>query len=178
MDVTDYEFNVGDEVITVDGRSGKIVSICDCEMCKSRGFLEPFWLPIEGGTEECISICHAQDNFSGYHRIGKYVFNDFDKIGVQQRINEHESEVRKLIKMLEFIEAQEHKFFNPEKALRIVDSIGLDMYGDWKIPHYYKPCNDDVELSNGETVKCLMKDEVYTFLDYIKVLIRKEINHE
>ena len=34
-------FNIGDEVITYDGRKGKIVDICHCEGCKRRGFYEP-----------------------------------------------------------------------------------------------------------------------------------------
>ena len=42
MNIKDYKFNVGDEVITTDGQHGKIVEICNCESCRSRGFLEPF----------------------------------------------------------------------------------------------------------------------------------------
>ena len=36
-----YTFHVGDEVITDDGRVGKITSICTCDRCKTRGFYEP-----------------------------------------------------------------------------------------------------------------------------------------
>ena len=175
MDIKDYKFNVGDEVITTDGRYGKIVEICDCERCRARGFLEPFWQPSEGGTEECISIDIAKADFDGYYRIGKYKFNDFDKTGVQQRINDTESELCKLNAQLMFIEQQEHAT-NPEKALIIVESITKDWAGNWRIPHYYKSSDRTVTLNNGEPAKEFMTDEVYDFLDYIKSLIRKEIN--
>lgn len=175
MDIKDYKFDVGDEVITVDGRHGKIVDICDCEMCRSRGFLEPFWQPFDGGTEVCISVDIASADFDGYYRIGKYRFNDFDKSSVLQHISDRESELCKLNAQLTFIEQQEHAT-DPEKALIIVESISKDFCGNWIIPHYYKPSDRTITLNNGEEVKEFMTDEVYYFLDYIKELIRKEIN--
>lgn len=33
MKNNNYEFHVGDEVETIDGIDGKIVSICHCERC-------------------------------------------------------------------------------------------------------------------------------------------------
>lgn len=169
MNIKDYKFNVGDEVITTDGRHGKIVEICNCESCRSRGFLEPFWQPFDGGTEVCISIGVADADFDGYYRIGKYRFNEFDKTGVLRRISNCESELNELNAQLMFIEQQEHAS-NPEKALIIAESITKDWAGNWIIPHYYKPC--------GVHKNFTTTDEVYDFLDYIKELIRKEINHE
>ena len=175
MDIKDYKFNVGDEVITTDGRHGKIVNICECTSCKSRGFLEPFWQPFDGGTEICIPIDVASADFYGYYKIGTYRFNDFDKALVQRHINNHATELRKLNAQLMFIEQQEHAT-DPEKALIIAESITKDWAGNWRIPHYYKPSDRTITLNNGEEVKEFMTDEVYDFLDYIKGLIRKEIN--
>ena len=39
----EYKFNVGDEVITIDGHRGEIIDICECERCQARGFCEPMW---------------------------------------------------------------------------------------------------------------------------------------
>lgn len=174
MDFKDYKFNIDDEVITTDGRHGKIVDICDCERCRSRGFLEPFWQPSDGGTEICISIGIANANFDGYHKIGKYEFNDLDKAGVLLSIDSCESELLKLREQLIFIEGREQAF-TPAKALAIIDSICKDWAGNWRIPHYFKPCNDIVTLNNGEEAQRFQRDEVYDFLDYVKELIRKEI---
>ena len=175
MDIKDYKFNIGDEVITTDGRHGKIVSICTCESCKSRGFLEPFWQPFDGGTEICISFGVASADFDGYYRIGKYRFNNFDKNGVQCSIRVFESELCRLNTQLEFIEQQEHTI-DPEKALIIAESIGKGWDGNWIIPHHYKPSDQSLILYTGDATMEVKMDEVYDFLDYIKELIRKEIN--
>lgn len=175
MDIKDYKFNIGDEVITTDGRHGKIVDICNCESCKSRGFLEPFWQPFDGGTEICISHGDASADFDGYYRIGKYRFNNFDKTEVQQRISDLEYELCKLNAQMMFIEQQEHAT-NPEKALIIAESIRKDFAGNWIIPHHYKPSDQSLILCTGEATMEVKMDEVYDFLDYIKELIRKEID--
>ena len=175
MDIKDYKFDIDDEVITVDGRRGKIVDICDCESCRLRGFSEPIWQPWDSEIEEYITINTAKDNFAGYHQIGKYRFNSFDKAGVQLQISNHEHEICKLNAQLMFIEQQELAS-TPEKALVIAESISKDWAGNWRIPHYFKPSDRIITLNNGEEVKESMTDEVYDFLDYIKELIRKEIN--
>lgn len=174
MDVNDYKFDIGDEVITVDGRRGKIVDICDCTECRKRGFSEPVWQPFDSEIEEYIPIGTAKNNFSGYHRIGKYRFNDLDKAGVLLRIDSCESELLQLREQLIFIEGQEPAF-TPAKALAIVESICKDWAGNWRIPHHFKPCDDIIELNNGGEAKRFSKDEVYDFLEYIKELIIKEI---
>lgn len=55
MKDNNYEFRVGDEVETVDGMSGKIVSICHCERCAERGFFEPKWETLDGKYYEVFA---------------------------------------------------------------------------------------------------------------------------
>ena len=75
MKDNNYEFRVGDEVETVDGMSGKIVSICHCEKCAERGFFEPLWETTDGKYSDYITVYQANHGFPGYRRIGKYVWN-------------------------------------------------------------------------------------------------------
>ena len=75
MKDNNYEFRVGDEVETVDGMSGKIVSICHCERCAERGFFEPKWETLDGKYSDYITVNQANRGFPYYRRIGKYVWN-------------------------------------------------------------------------------------------------------
>ena len=75
MKNNNYEFRVGDEVETVDGMSGKIVSICHCERCAERGFFEPRWETLDGKYSDYITVNQANRGFPYYRRIGKYVWN-------------------------------------------------------------------------------------------------------
>ena len=72
-----YEFHVGDYVETKDGRIGYITKICHCEVCKARGFYEPY-VRYNDGEEEYITV-HEVEHFQDfYNRIGQY---DFTKRG-------------------------------------------------------------------------------------------------
>lgn len=75
MKDNNYEFRVGDEVETVDGMSGKIVSICRCERCAERGFFEPRWETSDGKDSDYITVNQVNWGFPYYRRIGKYVWN-------------------------------------------------------------------------------------------------------
>ena len=75
MKDNNYEFRVGDEVETVDGMSGKIVSICHCERCAERGFFEPKWETLDGEYSDYITANQLNLGFPYYRRIGKYVWN-------------------------------------------------------------------------------------------------------
>ena len=75
MKDNNYEFRVGDEVETIDGMSGKIVSICHCERCAERGFFEPRWETLDGKYSDYITVNQANRGFPYYRRIGKYVWN-------------------------------------------------------------------------------------------------------
>lgn len=103
MDIKDYKFNVGDKVITTEGVTGKITSICTCEDCTERGFFEPFWVGSDGGVH-CISIYDAKCKFPGYYQIGEYRFHDFDKGEVLLEMGHHEKELMRLKKQLQVIE--------------------------------------------------------------------------
>ena len=68
-----YEFHVGDYVETKDGRIGYITKICHCEVCKDRGFYEPY-VRYNNGEEEYITV-HEVEHFQDfYNRIGQYDF--------------------------------------------------------------------------------------------------------
>lgn len=75
MKNNNYEFCVGDEVETVDGMVGKIVSICHCEKCAERGFFEPKWETADGKYSDYITVYQANCGFPDYRRIGKYIWD-------------------------------------------------------------------------------------------------------
>ena len=107
MNIKNYEFHVGDEVITTEGEKGKITSICTCERCEERGFYESFWVSEDNNQEHCISKFTAEFGFSGYYKIGNYRFNDFDKGDVLRNIAYCEDELKRFRKQLKLIEEYE-----------------------------------------------------------------------
>lgn len=109
MNIKDYEFNIGDIVITTEGKIGKITNICTCDRCEERGFYEPFWVDEDDDYEHCISIFAAQHSFIGFYQIGKYKFNDFDKGEVLREMASYEKELKRLRKQLKVIEELENK---------------------------------------------------------------------
>jgi len=101
-----YDFKVGDEVITFDGEKGMIVEICDCEHCKSRGFLEPIWKD-EEGNRHWITIEDAKYDFQYFYKIGDYRFSDFCTKSVLRDIAHHERALDKLNRQLKLIKELE-----------------------------------------------------------------------
>ena len=59
-----YEFHVGDYVETKDGKVGYITKICHCEVCKDRGFYEPY-VRYNDGEEEYITV-HEVKHFQDF----------------------------------------------------------------------------------------------------------------
>lgn len=104
MDIKDYKFKIGDDVITTDGVRGKIVDICDCSQCAGRGFYEPVWIAENDNNKEYITIGTAICGFPRYYQIGEYHFNDFDKSEVLHDIAGYEKELKRLRNQLEVIE--------------------------------------------------------------------------
>ena len=104
MNIKDYEFCVGDEVITTEGVRGKITSICTCDMCEERGFYEPFWIGEDDNWEHCIDIYDAESSFNRFYKIGKYRFSDFDKGDVLREMASCEDELRRLRNQLKVME--------------------------------------------------------------------------
>ena len=106
MKINDFAFNIGDEVITVDGIRGKIVDICECDRCKERGFLEPVWEDDSGNTSY-ITKYDMNYGFEGYYKIGNYYFNPLCKSYVEQNITYYNSLLSQLEKQLKLIEELE-----------------------------------------------------------------------
>ena len=107
MNLKDYKFEVGDEVITTEGVRGKITRICTCDRCEERGFYEPFWDDGIYVWEQCIDKFTAETGFNGFYKIGKYRFNDFDKGVVLREMADCEDKLNLLRKQLKFIEEYE-----------------------------------------------------------------------
>ena len=73
----EYVFNIGDEVIDKYGSVGKIIDICHCDRCEMNGWYEP---EIEYNEHYHDYITHwdRDEGFSGYYKVGKYVFGNTD----------------------------------------------------------------------------------------------------
>lgn len=106
-----YDFNIGDKVISIEGEVGEIVDICMCEECEKRGFYEPIWVMDRENNskdyyERYIPFYQAQTGFPGFYQIGKYHFNDFDKDEVLREIKYHENRLEQLKQQLKVIEGE------------------------------------------------------------------------
>lgn len=105
MKPSDYEFKIGDKVITTYGEVGHIVDICKCEMCIKRGFFEPTWMEDDASEKRYITLWDAEDEFNMFYQIGKYRFNNvFNKLAISLHIDELEETLNKRKKQLRVIE--------------------------------------------------------------------------
>ena len=82
-------FNIGDEVITYEGREGKIVDIWECKVCEVRGFYEPKVLYDEYDDVEYITNVDRDYNFDDFYKIGNTVFGNADISKIDSEISEH-----------------------------------------------------------------------------------------
>ena len=82
----EYDFKVGDVVITSTGETGIIESICDCDKCKKRGFYEPKATVINGDDTIYITDTDKGNGFISFYQIGKYKFGNIDKESVERSI--------------------------------------------------------------------------------------------
>lgn len=92
-DNKEYNFKVGDKVITSTGQTGVIESICDCEYCRERGFCEPQVTTINGVGKIWITNNDKRVDFASFYQIGDYYFGNIDKEVVEYDI---ENETRKI----------------------------------------------------------------------------------
>ena len=115
MNIGDYKFEVGDEVITIIGGRGKIIDICKCPECARRGFYEPIWLEDGAEHEDYITHLDAGTGFSAFYKIGKYRFSDFDRNIVLVAINSYEKQIYKWKKSLEFMDRVESGYVEKEE---------------------------------------------------------------
>lgn len=106
--MNDYKFNIGDEVITIDGIKGTITDICECERCQARGFCEPVWVDDEY-EETFITDVDAKHGFTDYYKIGNYYFNPLRKDLVEKDISRIEALLATRKKQLQLIEELEQK---------------------------------------------------------------------
>ena len=101
----EYEFCLGDTVITTDGIVGKIIGFRHCDECRKRGFLEPFWEDEE--SDQFITKFDAETGLIGFHRIGKHLLHPFDKDLIESKIEKLNAEVARLRGQLATINAIE-----------------------------------------------------------------------
>lgn len=104
-----YNFKVGDKVVTTEGDTGVIVRICTCEQCEKRGFHELTWVRDIGHTYDYVTNHDAENGFKGYYQIGLYHFDEFDKDSVINKIVKHEMAIFKLKTQLRNIRKMEEK---------------------------------------------------------------------
>ena len=155
MNINDYKFEVGDTVITTDGRTGNITDICKCAECAARGFYEPIWNRDDGeGSVYITQIC-AEIGFPGYYQIGAYRFNDFVKDEVLCEMASYEAELTRLKKQLKVIEETETKESGIiEKLSRILTELDARYSSFNSVIHEYQGvgwgelCDIGIDLFN------------------------------
>lgn len=105
-------FKVGDKVITSLGEVGVITSICDCDRCKKRGFLEPQVKTELGTSSIWITDTDKENGFRKFYQIGDHLFGHIDEESVltaikntKERIAEEVEYLSNLEKQLTFIKA-------------------------------------------------------------------------
>ena len=108
MKPSDYEFAVGDKVVTIYGDVGRVVDICKCEKCLERGFCELTWRSDINHDVGWITIYDAERGFDDFYQIGKYRFgHTFNKSVVRAMIIEKEVELRNLKRRLQVMDELE-----------------------------------------------------------------------
>ena len=108
MKPSDYEFAIGDKVVTIYGEVGHVVDICKCRKCVERGFYEPTWKIDDSGDVDWITINNAERGFDDLYQIGKYRFGRaFNKSVVRDKKKKKEVELRRLKRQLEMMEELE-----------------------------------------------------------------------
>jgi hypothetical protein len=92
-----YTFKAGDEVVTSDGRTGKIRDICTCDKCKERGFYEAN-IDYDDETTDWLMIPDKKNGFKSYYSIGDRVFGNLDEESVNKELEEIGGRYNKLVK--------------------------------------------------------------------------------
>lgn len=96
----EYDFNIGDEVITSDGCVGVIENICDCYKCRERGFYEPKVRLTKGAYDIYITNNDRDNGFSSFYKIGKYKFGNIDKESINRDIEYETHNIEEATKRL------------------------------------------------------------------------------
>ena len=93
-----FKFKVGDKVITSDGCTGIITSICDCYECEIRGFHD--MIVDFGNYRSLISGLDKENGFKSYYQIGDRVFGNLDEESVSKEIDECNKRMLRLYEQL------------------------------------------------------------------------------
>ena len=108
MKPSDYEFAIGDKVVTICGDVGHIVDICRCDRCLERGFRELTWRTDADHDVGWITIYDAERGFDDFYQIGKYRFDhEFDRVYVRSMISDKEAWIARLKRQLEVMDELE-----------------------------------------------------------------------
>lgn len=108
MKPSDYEFVIGDKVVTIYGEVGHVVDICRCDRCLERGFRELTWRSDANHDVGWITIYDAERGFDDFYQIGKYRFDHtFNKSVVRAMITKEEVKLRNLKRRLQVMEELE-----------------------------------------------------------------------
>ena len=107
---SNYDFKIGDEVITSTGEVGRIIDICICDLCKRRGFCEPIVkFTIGDDSMKYISIKDKMNNFRSFYKIGDKIFGNIDEDEIKNRINKLQIELIDLDLQLNVINSLKKK---------------------------------------------------------------------
>ena len=108
MKPSDYEFSVGDKVVTIYGVVGHVVDICRCDRCLERGFRELTWRSDADHDVGWITIYDAERGFDDFYQIGKYRFDhEFDREYVRSMISDKEAWIARFKGQLEVMDELE-----------------------------------------------------------------------
>lgn len=106
ISLMEYDFKVGDVVMTSTGETGVIESICDCERCKARGFYEPQVKLTDGVYDIYITDNDKNNGFKNFFKIGKYKFGNVDKESIEKDIELETQNIKEANKRLEMYRNQ------------------------------------------------------------------------
>ena len=95
-------FEVGDEVITYDGRVGVITGFCYCHRCKERGFYEPE-VEMKIGSQIWITTTDKDCYFEDFYKIGKRIFGNLDDKHLLDRMEVCKKEMQEIEAQLNVI---------------------------------------------------------------------------
>lgn len=110
----EYDFKVGDEVITSTGEVGVIEYICDCSYCRDRGFYEPVVETTLGVGEIYITNYDEANNFKNFYQIGKYKFGNIDKSSLAKTLELERLRLKKVKRNIEAYNRQLAKILELE----------------------------------------------------------------
>ena len=108
ISLMEYDFKVGDIVVTDTGEVGFIESVCDCDRCKKRGFYEPRAKTIDGDDTIYITDTCKSNGFISFYQIGKYKFGNLDKASVLRSIEYINKDIKEVTERLKRYKKQLH----------------------------------------------------------------------